>query len=451
MKPDSPLPAGAQTHRRVLMLALPIILSNLSVPLVGLVDTAVMGRLDDPAYIGAVALGATVFAFLFWAFGFLRMGTTGMVSQAWGRRDGQAMRDVIMRNCVLAMVFGGLILLLRLPLVQLAAWAFPASEVVETAMRQYYQIRVFSAPATLLNYVMVGVFVGMQRTSFVLVAQLVLNLTNAALSIVFVLGLGWGIEGVAIASVIAEYLALICSVLLLRRVLVGLSGQWPVDSVFSLNRYLPLLSLNADIFVRTLCLIFGFAWFNAKSAGFGDVTLAGNAVIMQLVHLLAYGLDGFAHAAESLVGGAVGSKRRDEFRWAIRATTQWAALTAFAYTVVFAVFGTDMVALLTTIESVRVQAGEYLLWLIAMPLIAVWSYQLDGIFVGALRTRQMRNAMVLATGLYLLFSWPAIAWGGNHGLWLAIAVFYVLRAATLGWFLRHGDWRGVADGSANST
>ncbi|MGC1443024.1 MAG: MATE family efflux transporter, partial [Burkholderiaceae bacterium] len=261
MKPDSPLPAGAQTHRRVLMLALPIILSNLSVPLVGLVDTAVMGRLDDPAYIGAVALGATVFAFLFWAFGFLRMGTTGMVSQAWGRRDGQAMRDVIMRNCVLAMVFGGLILLLRLPLVQLAAWAFPASEVVETAMRQYYQIRVFSAPATLLNYVMVGVFVGMQRTSFVLVAQLVLNLTNAALSIVFVLGLGWGIEGVAIASVIAEYLALICSVLLLRRVLVGLSGQWPVDSVFSLNRYLPLLSLNADIFVRTLCLIFGFAWF----------------------------------------------------------------------------------------------------------------------------------------------------------------------------------------------
>jgi MATE family multidrug resistance protein len=422
------------------MLAVPIILSNSSVPLVGLVDTAVMGHLPDPAYVGAVALGATVFAFLFWAFGFLRMGTTGMVAQHWGQRDGSKIRDVIARHFVLAAGFGLLILLLSAPLVSLAVLLFPASEAVESAMLSYYEIRVFSAPATLSNYVLMGVFVGMQRTAFALTAQLVLNLVNASLSVLFVVGWGWGIEGVGIASVVAEYTALICGLILLRRLLPALPGQWPGASIRQLSRYLPLLRVNRDIFIRTLCLIFSFAWFNANGAAFGDVTLAANAILMQLVQVLAYGLDGFAHAAEALVGAAVGAGRRDNYRWAIRVTTQWAAGTALVYTTVFWMFGADFVAFITSIDDVRNMAGSYLPWLIAIPLISVWSYQLDGIFIGALRTADMRNAMMVSTSVYVVVSLPLIAWAGNHGLWFAITLYFLLRALTLGWLLRNGPW-----------
>jgi len=385
------------THRRVLQVAVPIILSNLSVPLVGLVDTAVMGRLPEPAFIGAVALGATVFALLFWAFGFLRMGTTGFIAQALGRSDGSAIREIIARNLVLAAVFGALILLFSRWVVDAALWLFPASAAVEAAMLEYYQVRVFSAPATLANYVLMGTFVGLQKTRYALFAQLALNLTNAALSVLFVLGWGWGIHGVGLASLIAEYCALAIGIGLLWRANSTVPGLWPGRALAKVSAYLPLLKVNANIFVRTLCLVIGFGWFNAQGAGFGDVPLAVNAILIQLTHMLAYGLDGFAHAAETFVGHAIGSRRRDAYRWAIRTTTQWAFGTAILYCVIFALFTNHFVAALTTIESVRDAAQAYIPWLVVMPLFAVWCYQLDGIFVGALRTAQMRNAMLVST------------------------------------------------------
>jgi MATE family multidrug resistance protein len=189
-----------------------------------------------------------------------------------------------------------------------------------------------------------------------------------------------------------------------------------------------------------LCLIISFAWFNLNGAAFGDVTLAANAILMQMIQVLAYGLDGFAHAAETLVGSAIGAGRRDQYRWAIRVTTQWAVGTALVYTSVFWLFGADFVALITSIDAVRLMADSYLPWLIAIPLISVWSYQLDGIFVGSLRTADMRNAMMVSTGVYMALSLPLIAWAENHGLWLAISLYFLLRALTLGWLLRTGQW-----------
>lgn len=432
--------ADALTHRRVLSLAVPIILANSSVPLVGLVDTAVMGHLPDPAYVGAVALGATVFSFLFWALGFLKMGTTGLVAQYAGRRDGAMIRDVIARHVVLAIVFGLLILACQAPVIVLAQHLFPAEAAVEQAMRVYYDTRVYSAPATLLNYVLLGVFIGLQRTLYALIAQLVLNLTNAALSLWLVVGLGFGIDGVALASVVAEYLALATGIALLARLLPAVPGPWPTVGLGQVGRYIPLLKLNLDIFVRTLCLIGSFAWFNAQSAALGTVMLAANAILMQLVHVLAYGLDGFAHAAESLVGSAVGASRRDRFRRAAQVTTQWALLTALVYTVLYGLLGEVFVAAMTSIAPVRDAAVGFLPWVIVIPLVAVWSYQLDGIFVGALRTADMRNAMMVATVLYLVVSWPLVRLAGNHGLWMAIVLFFVLRAATLGWLLWRQPW-----------
>jgi MATE family multidrug resistance protein len=399
-----------------------------------------MGRLPEPAYIGAVALGATVFALLFWAFGFLRMGTTGFIAQALGRNDGSAVREIIARNMVLAGVFGALILLLSRFVVDLALWLFPASVAVESAMLEYYQVRVFSAPATLANYVLMGTFVGLQKTRYALFAQLALNLTNAALSVLFVLSWEWGIHGVGLASLIAEYFALAIGIFLLWRANRTMSGNWPGRALAKIGAYIPLLKVNANIFLRTLCMVIGFGWFNAQGAGFGDVPLAVNAILIQLTHMLAYGLDGFAHAAETFVGHAIGSRRKDAYRWAIRATTQWAFGTAVIYCIIFALGATHFVAGLTTIEAVRIAAQEYIPWLIAMPLFAVWCFQLDGIFVGALRTAQMRNAMLVSTVVYIAFSLVFMKLWGNHGLWLSVTFFFVLRALTLGWYLKRKPW-----------
>ncbi len=422
--------------RQVFMLALPIIASNLSVPLVGLVDTAVMGRLDQSVYIGAVALGAVTFSSLFWAFGFLRMGTTGLAAQAWGRDDGTALKDLFVNSSLLALSFA-LLVLLAGPLIAWSARQFLGAEgQVGELLDQYIDVRLWSAPAVLFNYLLVGFFIGLQKTGYALISQLSLNLTNAALSVLFVLSWQWGVAGVALASVIAEYLSLLVGCGLLALLLGRSAGQWRRTALFDWPAYKRLLSVNADIFVRTLCLLFAFAWFARQGTALGAVVLAANAVLLQFLHVLSYGLDGFAHAAEALVGQAIGARSRRAFRSAVIQTSLLAVITATLYVLAYAVAGQSMIALLTTIEPVRLTAAEFLPWLVAMPLLAVWSYQLDGIFIGALMTAQMRNAMLISTALYLIIVNAAVSFYGNHGLWLGLAVFFCLRAVTLGAYLR---------------
>jgi len=435
--PD-PGPFTVPGHRRVFRLALPIVLSNLSVPLVGLVDTAVMGRMPDPAYIGAVTLGAVLFSFLYWGFGFLRMGTTGLVARLLGAEDGDALRAAIARSLLLALALGTAIVLLQWPVARIARWAMPASDAVEQGMLTYYGIRVWSAPAVLVQYVLMGSFIGAQRTGHALVAQLALNLANAGLSYAFVIRLGWGIAGVGFASVIAEYFGLAVGLLLLRAVTRRVPGRWSKGSLTDWPAYRAMLVVNGNIFVRTLCLIGAFAWFNAQAARLGDLQLAANAVLLQLVNLLSYGLDGFAHAAEALVGQALGAGDRAAYRWTIRATGLWAAVTATGYSLVYALFGAAFIALMSDLPSVRAASAQYLPWVVAMPLIAVWSYQLDGIFIGSLRTREMRDGMIIALAAFVLSGFVLTALWGNHGLWGALVAFFVARALTLGRALVRG-------------
>jgi MATE family multidrug resistance protein len=401
-------------------LAGPIILSNMSVPLVGAVDTAVVGHLPDPIFIGAVALGAIIFNFLFWGFGFLRMGTTGFVAQAYGADDPTEVRSTLARALLLAAGFSLAVIALRGPIGLLAFWALEGSAPLESLADSYYVIRVWSAPAALANYAVLGCLIGIQNTRAALALQLVLNATNVLLDLIFVLALGWGVEGVAIASLLSEYLALAFGLVIVGRYLKRIGGEWNRSHILYMPRLKALLHVNFNIFVRTLCLIFAFFYFTAQGTKLGEITLAANAVLMHLQYFLAYGLDGFAHAVEALAGGAYGARNRSAFRAAVRVTTLWALVVAGV-----------------GIESVRLEAVRYLPWVLLSPIVSVWSYQLDGIFIGTTRPVEMRNGMLLSLLVYLIATWQLIPLWGNHGLWLSLMIFMVMRALTLGlWFAR---------------
>ncbi len=409
----------------------------MSVPLVGAVDTAVVGHLPDAIYIGAVALGAIIFNFLFWGFGFLRMGTTGFVAQAYGGGDIDEVRATLARALLLAVALGIVVVALQFPIGLLAFWAFSGSVELESLANSYYVIRVWSAPATLANYAILGCLIGIHNTRAVLALQLVLNITNVLLDLLFVLGLGWGVQGVALASVISEFVALAFASWLVMRNLNRLGGQWARARIVDISRLKALLHVNINIFIRTLCLIFAFSYFTAMGTKMGEITLAANAVLLHLQHFLAYGLDGFAFAVEALAGSAYGARNRSAFRTAVRVTTIWALIVAGLFTILYAVLGTSIINVITGIELVRLAAADYLIWVLVSPVLSVWSYQLDGIFIGATRPVEMRNGMVLSLLVYLLAIWLFIPLLGNHGLWLSLMIFMVTRAITLGlWYPR---------------
>jgi MATE family multidrug resistance protein len=424
------------THRKVWMLAGPIILSNISVPLVGAVDTAVVGHLPGPEAIGAVAIGALIFSFLYWGFGFLRMGTTGFIAQAYGTGDWNSLADTLMRVLLLALLLGAFTILIATPIIQLAFYLIDSSAEVEGLASDYAVIRIFSAPAVLCLYAFSGIFIGMHNTRAAFALQLILNISNVLLDLLFVLGFGWGVEGVAVASVIAEYLAMISGFYLLRHRLRDAYERYDRRRLLERGALLKLFTANGNIFVRTLCLLFGFSYFTAKSAGQGEVILAGNAILMHMQSIMAYGLDGFAHAVEALAGSAYGAGNKRAFRRAVALTSAWAALVAMLTALVYWLLGASIIMLFTNIDAVVASALHYLPWMIAAPLISVWSFQLDGIFIGSGHTREMRNAMIFSMLTYLALLQLTIPLLGNHGLFLGLAFFMLLRALSLLFYYR---------------
>ena len=439
--PDNPQPSSPASrhgwYRRVWTISWPIILSNATVPLVGIVDTAVVGHLPDPAYIGAVALGAIIFSFLYWGFNFLRMGTTGLVAQDLGSGDLHELRATVIRALGLAAALGLLIVLLRRPIGDLAFVVLEGGAQVELHARAYYDIRVLSAPATLVNFALLGYFIGVQRTRVALALQLTLNGVNLALDVLFVVVLGLGVEGVAGASLAGEYIAALLGLALMRRTLARPGGRWHLGRVLDASRLRALAWINLDIFLRTLCAVFAFFYFTATSARLGEVLLAANAVLMHFLMFTSYSLDGFAHAAEALAGGAYGARDPTAFRASVRASTLCAVAAACLYAVVFALLGAGIVASITGIAEVRETAASYLPWVVALPLVAVWSFQLDGIFVGTTRSREMRNGMLVAVAIYLPAVWLLVPRWGNHGLWAAMTAFMAARGLIMGlWYPR---------------
>ena len=431
------------TDRRLWALAWPLMLTNLTVPLLGLVDTAVLGHLDSPEYLGAVAVGANLFSILYWTFGFMRMGTTGLAAQAWGKRDRFGQVALLLRSVLLSVVIGLVLILVHQPLITVGLSLMNPSPDVSSLAAEYAAIRIWSAPAVLCQYTLVGWLIGTQFARGPMIMLIVANGLNIVLDVLFVTGLGWNSRGVAIATVIAEYgAASIGFAIVLTRMPEGL--RLTRDLLGQLGDYLAILRVNRYIMVRTIALLLVLAFFTAQGARQGDTILAANAVLLTFLLLISNALDGFANAAEALIGEAVGKASRPRFRAVFRSALRWSLWGALLLTLVFVIGGKALIALLTGIDAVRSTAWQYLPWLWLLPFAAVWGFLLDGVFIGATRTRDMQNTMLFsALAVFLPVWWLSTGWG-NHGLWFSLICLMLARALSMGWLCwshtRHGRW-----------
>ncbi|WP_417543525.1 MATE family efflux transporter [Marinobacter sp.] len=420
------------TDRRLWALAWPLMLTNLTVPLLGLVDTAVLGHLESPEYLGAVAVGANLFSILYWTFGFMRMGTTGLAAQAWGKRDSFNQVALLLRSVMLAVGIGLLLILCHQPLIRTGlALMNPSAGVTELAA-EYAAIRIWSAPAVLCQYTLVGWLIGTQFPRGPMIMLIVANGLNIVLDVLFVTVLGWNSRGVAIATVIAEYgAAIIGFAIVLRRMP---DGQRLTRELFGhLSDYLAILQVNRYIMVRTIALLLVLAFFTAQGARQGDTILAANAVLITFLLLISNALDGFANAAEALIGESVGQNSKRRFFAVFRCALRWSLWGSLLLTIVFVAGGRGLIALLTGIEEVRTTAWQYLPWLWMLPFVSVWGFLFDGIFIGATRTRDMQNTMLFsALGVFAPVWWLTTGWG-NHGLWFSLVCLMLARAASMGW------------------
>lgn len=427
-----PAPSPPTPRREVWTLAWPLILSNMSVPLLGMVDTAVVGHMDEPHHLGGVALGAATFGAVYLVFASVRMGTTGLTAQAVGAEDGPEARACLVRPLLVALVLG-LVLVLATPLiVQLAVRGFAPTAAVSDALTTYIGWRLLGAPAALGTFVLLGWLLGNHDTKSQLLLLVATNAANAALTLLFVLGFEWGVAGVAGATAIADHAGFALGLLLCRRRWVRLSGRFDGAVLWSGPAFARLFRVNGDLIVRTLLLEATFLGFAAFSARQGEVLLAANAVLNSLLLLQAYALDGFAFATEALVGRAVGRRSRAELDGAVRAAAWWSGAFALLIAALFGLGGTRVVALLTGIDDVRRAASVFLPYTALVPLIGVWAYLFDGLFAGATQTRELRNGSAVATLTFFVLAVPLVDAWGNHGLWIAFLGFLTARSL---WFL----------------
>lgn len=418
------------THARVLKIALPIVLSNATIPLLGAVDTGVVGQLGQAAPIGAVGIGAVVLASFYWIFGFLRMGTSGLVAQAHGARDAGETGALLMRALMIGAAAGLAVIALQSAIFAGAFRIAPASDEVEGLARTYLSIRIWGAPATISLYAVTGWLIAVERTRSVLVLQLWMNGLNILLDLWFVLGLGWGVGGVAVASLIAEWSGLFLGLWLCRAAFSG--GQWrDWARVFDRARIARMIRVNNDIMIRSIILQLSFTSFIFLAAGYGDVTLAANQVLLQFLEITAYALDGFAFAAESLVGQAVGARSALAVRRSSVVSSQWGVAGAVGLGLVFWLAGPAIIDLMATDPEVRAAARDYLPWVALAPVIGIASWMFDGIFIGATLSREMRNAMLLSCLVYVVALLTLPGAFGNHGLWAALMVLNTMRGLTM--------------------
>jgi MATE family multidrug resistance protein len=433
--------------RQIWSLAAPLMLSNISIPLLGIVDTALLGHLDSPQYLGAVSVGSSIMALVLWTFSFLRMGTTGLVAQHIGAGEEQTAGHILIRCIALAILLASGLQALR-PLISSAGLVFVGAEAdVHGLADNYIAIRFLSAPAVLASYCLTGWLIGSRQTRWVLYSVVGMNCLNIALDYLFIARFGWASEGAAWATVISEYAGALIAFRGATRLFPGWSAEI-LPALRERGSMLAILSVNRDLMLRTCTLLLCFLFFTSMGARQGNDILAANAILLQLLLLSAFALDAIAHAAETLCGNALGARDNKAFYATCKRTLLWSAAAAILLTLVFTLGRDFIIHGFTSLEDVRATVDNYYLWLCAMPLLAVWSSRLDGIFIGALQTKAMRNSMLSSACLIYLPLWyvfSKVLRYDNHGLWLAFCALMLARGLTLGWaFYRislRDDWR----------
>ncbi|UPK04713.1 MATE family efflux transporter [Bradyrhizobium sp. 170] len=421
----SPVTPSRVTTAQVFAIAGPAMLANLTTPLIGIVSTTAIGRLGDAAMLGGVAMASVLFDCMFWLFGFLRMSTVAFTAQSLGTGEAQELRAILVRGLIVASLVGAALITLQIPLAAVLLGAMGGSESVTRAAKTYFTIRIWSAPLALANYVVLGWLIGQARATLALTTQVAINVTNMIATMLLVLVFDLGIAGAAIAALIAEAAGLLLGILIAQR----LSRGQPAISratLFDRTKLLRMLSVNRDILIRTAALITAFLFFTAQGARAGDVTLAANAVLSNFLMISGFFLDGLANAAEQLCGRAYGARDKNAFAGAVKVVVIWGFGFALAVAACFLLFGPALIDIMTASVDVRRIARDYLPFVIFAPLLGVFAFAYDGVYIGATWARDMRNLMVLAL-LIFVAAWFALRSFGNAGLWAAFLVHYAAR------------------------
>ena len=419
-------------NKQILHLAIPNIISNITIPLLSSVDTAVMGHLESPVYLGAIALGSMIFNFIYWGFGFLRMGTTGLTAQAFGAEDESEISSILHRSVILSVIFGIILIILQFPIAELSFYLIEGSKEVESNASNYFYRRIFAAPATLALYSLHGWFLGMQNSKYPLYVALFVNLLNIVLNLIFVYQFKMKVEGVALGTLIAQYSGVVFTILLMKKTYPKLIKQFIFHQILDKEKLKKFFQVNSDIFFRTLLLIFAMSFFTAKSAEMSDNILAANFILMQLWLIISYGVDGFAFAAESLTGKYFGAQNQFMVKKTINYSFGWGLSLGFALGIVYLAFGREIISLYTGQQEVIDTAMIFLIWIVISPLINSVSFIWDGIYFGVTATRPILNSMIISTIVFFLpIYYLTKDLLGNHSIWFALTLFMVVRGLTL--------------------
>jgi MATE family multidrug resistance protein len=426
-------------HKKILRLAIPIILANASAPLLGLADTATIGQTGSAADLGAIALATLVFSFVYWGFGFLRMGTTGFIAQADGAQDRNEVVAVLFRSILLGLGIGVLLVLFQFFIGNFSVWLMSSSDEVKSLVKDYFHIRIWGAPATLITYALLGAFIGLGWTKQLLWVQLLLNGLNIALNFLFVVGFDMGIKGIALGTVIAEWIALfyawhlIAKKLEIKHPIQRIKELW--QQIINRAKMIAIFKVNADIMIRTFALLSGFAWFANQGAKFGDTTLAANHVLLQFVSLSAFFLDGFAHVSEMLSGKTIGAKDKVGFMKQLKDSTQLAGFSAVILGGIVVLFAPWVISFITKEIEVQVLAQQHAIYAGIYIVLSFVAFQLDGVFIGATRSKEMRNASLISMVILVVVGNVLTNQFGNIGLWISFIVYVVARGVSLGFYM----------------
>ncbi len=434
-------------NKKILRLAVPNIISNITIPLVGMVDLAILGHLDSEVYIGAIAVGGLIFNVLYWGFGFLRMGTSGFTAQAFGQRNLHEVMNLLGRAVLVALGGAALLIILMGPIGWVSFRFINGSPEVEALAREYYSIRILAAPATLGLFALTGWFIGMQNTKFPMIIAILVNALNLVFNLYFVYGLGMKSDGVAWGTVLAQYSGLVMGIFLFFRFYRRLLKYWSRQALFQIHALKRFFMVNRDIFIRTLCLIFVFTFFTSQSAATDDTILAVNTLLLQFFMLFSFFVDGFAYAAEALAGRYAGARNIVLLKKTIRLLFLWGLYISIPFTITYAFLGDQILFLLTDNAGIIEASKPYLVWILFIPLAGFPSFLWDGIYIGATASKGMRNTMIIAAFFVFVpvfFITRNVM--GNHGLWLALILFLVARGVSQTMLAKRAIFKPIING-----